>query len=255
MMMPSLTMAASTMLSLLLFYTYAATATAEVFVSDPGDGIAILYEEQIPNVLGSPWEEDRPISIHSDVPVSVLRYSDYPEWFLEGGQALYAHEMVLVVKSDCGDDATLIPQVDYGNYTRGMEWDNSEYTGQINISFPMTEEEDTANIDTETVLEPSVFTSLWDYGSFWCQAQGVETTVPSEVPMRTPLEKDDTISAASPGVAAETASRPTFSPSANPNRTTAANVQDEGNSAAYSTKALVSLVVTVLSGGVFMLIN
>jgi hypothetical protein len=247
--------------------------TADVFVSDAGDSHVILLEERVPNVLGSPWEEDRPITVVSPVPVSVLRYSDYPEFFLEGGQALYSHEILLVVKSDCGDDATLIPQVKYGNYTRSMEWDNSEYTGSINVTFPDAEPD---AIDTETVLEPSVFTALWSYTSGWCKAfDAPETSVPDRTTQPSSAVMIDATTA-SPGVAepprrptmqpssastttknATTASpveRPSTPPSAVPVRTAAVNQTAGSSAAAVSAKSVVSLLVTLLSG-VFMMFH
>ena len=235
----------------------AATAT-ETFVSDPGDGVAILYEEQVPIVLGSPWQDDPPVRVVSEVPVSILRYSDFPEFFLEGGQALYPHEMYVVVKSDCGDNATLIPQVEYENFTRTSEWDNGNYTGFINISFPNADLEnvtmDTSN-DT-AALPPSIFTSLWSYASFWCQ--GFQTELPT-VTVETSPPRPSEVDSGMAGESTEPETRPpvtagpTFSPSVIPNREAAipANVQ---GSAAVSAKAVVSLVVTVLSG-VVMLVN
>lgn len=178
--------------AILLFLTALATASLvaanAITVGNPGAGVTVLTMEAVPNVLGDAWDEDPPITVASEVPVQVLRYSDYPEFFLEGGQPLYPSQVYVVVKSDCGDDASLIPQIDYVTENRTNEWDSNEYTTLIEITFPSAEQKD---LDTETFLDASVFNATWAYGSFWCQAQQA-TEAPTAVPKRTRPPVDTT---------------------------------------------------------------
>ncbi|KAG7365579.1 hypothetical protein IV203_038783 [Nitzschia inconspicua] len=171
---------------MLVFFATAASFAAvvksnEISVDNPGAGVTVLAMEAAPDILGFPWDEDPPIVVTSPVPVQVLRYSDHPQFFLEGEQPLSSSQVYVVVKSDCGDDTTLIPQIDYSTENRTIDWDTSEYTTSIDISFPSAEDD---AIDTETFLDASVFHASWGYTSFWCEAQK-NTDAPSVVPQRT----------------------------------------------------------------------
>jgi hypothetical protein len=165
----------------LLATTHLTTMANEITIGDPGSGIFILAMEEVPDALGNPWDEDPPLFVSSEVPVQILRYSDYPQFFLEGGQPLYNHQVFVVVKSDCGDDATLIPQIEYTTANRTTEWDQGEYTTAIDITFPSVADD---VIDTETFLESSIFNATFAYGSYWCLGQKY-TESPTAVPKRT----------------------------------------------------------------------
>jgi hypothetical protein len=237
-----------------------AAMAGEISMGDPGSGVFVLAMEEVPDALGSPWEENAPLFVSSEVPVQILRYSDYPQFFLEGGQPLYSHQVFVVVKSDCGDDATLIPQIEYTTANRTADWDQSEYTTAIDITFPSAADD---IIDTETFLEASVFNATFVYESFWCQALN-DTESPTTVPKRTLApsavqqnkEKDDEPPAdpINPPESTQVEDEVEFSDPAQPdNENPVPTAMPEGSSGS-SNRTLVGLIFASLSS-VFIMVG
>lgn len=243
----------------------------EIKVSNPGAGITVLSFEQVPDVLGIPYDDDEPLQINSEAPVQILRYSDYPEFFLDGGQPLQSNQVFVVVKSNCGDDATLIPQIDFVNSTRtGVDWDSSSYTTSIDITFPSATDD---SFDTETFLEASIFEAKWGYTSYWCEAtqQTVEptdttpkrTAVPSQsTPEQTaaPSQAQAQTSVTKPPVTtiedpSGTSSGVEFTSATPPVGTPSPVNNGGGDSAAASSKAVMMSVIVAVASSLLVMIG
>ena len=139
---------------------------------------------------------DSPVTIQTDVPVSVLRYSDSA--YLDGGQPIGNRDMLVVVTSDCdASELTYVPQIEYG-YGDTSVWveggataypvtsvsvrlaeDSHTTINNTNTSFYIASDipaGDTASqegfaaqdLDDLSILPPSSFAATWDYTSGQC---------------------------------------------------------------------------------------
>jgi hypothetical protein len=128
----------------------------------------LVAMEQVPGVSGYvQWNDEPPLVVKSTTSVTIMRYNDDGNFFLEGGQPISATDMYILVKSsgDC-TGTNLTPIIEYEQLERTTDWNETyNYTGSISISF----EEDLEDIaTTKFVRPPSSFKATWDYTSFGC---------------------------------------------------------------------------------------
>ena len=145
---------------------FPAMEAREVVVDDPGTDNTVLAMELVPRVLGFPDNNDPPIQVSSNVPVSILRY--YDGSYLEGQQPVQKQDIYAIVKSNCSTQLDVqfgLAEYDRSNYS---SWDPFNYTDSISIEIVPTDPSVTL-VDSE-FLEPSSFLAYWNYTSFWCHA-------------------------------------------------------------------------------------
>jgi hypothetical protein len=128
----------------------------------------LVAMEQVPGVSGYvQWNDEPPLVVKSTTSVTIMRYNDDGNFFLEGGQVISSTDMYILVKSSGNCTGTnLTPIIEYEQLERTTDWNETyNYTGSISISF----EEDLEDIaTTKFVKPPSSFKATWDYTSFGC---------------------------------------------------------------------------------------
>jgi hypothetical protein len=148
---------------LLLLGANRIAAQSDGFVANPSPNNHILAEEYINNL---DWQV-KTISVRSDVPVQIQRYSDQTESFLEGQAPVSSNQVMVVVTSDCATtDTSLVPTIKF-----------SADAGDINVLVGVSEEEGA----TMGFLESSYYEAFWSYVSGWCGAFSSSTTQATEV--------------------------------------------------------------------------
>lgn len=144
--------------------TFPTVEAREVVVDDPGTDNTVLAMDRVPNILGFPDNNDPPLEVISNVPVSILRY--YDGTYMEGQQPVQKQDVYIIVKSNCSSQLDVqmgLTEYDRSNIT---SWDPFNYTESISID--VVANDPTVTLVDSTFLETSKFLAYWNYSSYWC---------------------------------------------------------------------------------------
>lgn len=142
----------------------------ELVIDDPGDGVTVHLFERVPNILRFPEEYDPYLKIVSDVPVSILLYNDTR--YLMGGQPIMPEDVYVIIKSNCSEEDSFSPVLEYKQYQRKVEWDENNYTKSIIIETMPSNETTVLSYST---LPHTSFMAYFSYTSGWCMATHPDT--------------------------------------------------------------------------------